>query len=145
MAAGGSAGRAEVAVPVDERVAQRERLAHADQRVVDGDVAVRVVLAHDLADEAAALHEAAVGRQVHEVGAPEDAPVHGLEAVAGVGQGPVDDDRHGVLEERRLELRLDLASRVSGRFSGRGPARQPRVTADRLRCPGSGRRWRCAG
>jgi DNA gyrase subunit A len=47
--------RAEVAVAVDERQAQRERLRHPDERVVDGAVAVRVQLAHHLADDAGAL------------------------------------------------------------------------------------------
>ena len=36
-------GRAVVAVEVDERVAQRERLGHADERVVDRAGAVRMV------------------------------------------------------------------------------------------------------
>src|SRR5690349_5131024 len=39
--------RAEVALPVDERIAQREVLRHADDRVVHGALAVRVVLAED--------------------------------------------------------------------------------------------------
>ena len=48
--------RAEVALPVDQRVAQREVLRHAHERVVDRGVAVRVVLAHHVADDARALH-----------------------------------------------------------------------------------------
>ena len=51
-----AAERAKVAVPVDKRHAHRERLRHAHQRVVDGRVAVRVQLAHDVADDACALH-----------------------------------------------------------------------------------------
>ncbi len=47
--------RAEVALAVDERVAHREVLRHADQRVVDGGVAVRVVLTEHLADDLRAL------------------------------------------------------------------------------------------
>ena len=46
---------AEVALAVDERVAQREVLRQADERVVERHVAVRVVLAHDLADDGGAL------------------------------------------------------------------------------------------
>ena len=38
----------------------------------------------------------------------EDAALHRLEAVAGVGQGPRVDDRVGVLEERALHLRGDV-------------------------------------
>ena len=47
--------RAEVALAVDQRVAQREVLRQAHQRVVQRDVAVRVVLAHHLADDRRAL------------------------------------------------------------------------------------------
>ncbi len=43
--------RAEVALPVDQRVAQREVLRHAGQGVVDGGVAVGVVRTHHLADD----------------------------------------------------------------------------------------------
>ena len=54
-------GRAEVAVAVDERVAQREVLGHAHQRVVDRAVAVGVVLAHHVAGDPGALHVRPVG------------------------------------------------------------------------------------
>ena len=47
--------RAEVALAVDERVAHREVLGEPDEGVVQGDVAVRVVLAHHLADDRGAL------------------------------------------------------------------------------------------
>ena len=51
--------RAEVALPVDERVAHREVLGEPDEGVVERDVAVRVVLAHHLADDRRALPEGA--------------------------------------------------------------------------------------
>jgi hypothetical protein len=47
--------RAEVALAVDEHVAHREVLRHAHDRVVDRLVAVRVVLADDVADDARRL------------------------------------------------------------------------------------------
>ena len=47
--------RAEVALAVDERVAQREVLRHAHEGVVDRLVAVGVVLAHHVADDRGAL------------------------------------------------------------------------------------------
>jgi hypothetical protein len=79
-------------VTVDERVAQREVLRHADQRVVDGPVAVGVVAAHDIAGDASALHVAAVGSGADVEHAPEDAAVDRLQAVTDVGQGPGRDD-----------------------------------------------------
>ena len=99
---------AEVAVPVDERQAHGERLGHAHEGVVDRGVAVRVVLAHDVADDAGGLHVAAVGAQPHLAHRVEDAALHRLEAVAHVRQGPRVDDRHGVLEEGVLHLEADV-------------------------------------
>ena len=70
--------RAEVALAVDQRVAQRERLRHAHEGVVDREVAVRVVLAHHVADHPGALHVRPVPDGVglvHRDTAPADAPV----------------------------------------------------------------------
>ncbi len=79
--------RAEVALTVDERVAHREVLRQAHERVVDRAVAVRVVLAHDFADDARALRLAsASGAQAELAHAVEDAAMDRLEAVAHVGQ-----------------------------------------------------------
>ena len=86
----------------------RERLGHAHQGVVDRRVAVRVVLAHHLADDALALDVAAVGAQAQLGHRVQDAALHRLEAVARVGQGAGVDDRVGVLEERALHLLLDV-------------------------------------
>ena len=100
--------------------AQRERLGHAHQRVVDRGVAVRVELAHDLADDAGALDVAAVGAQAHLGHLEQDPALDRLEPVAGVGQGPGVDDRVGVLEERALHLLGDVdvddALRRGGRW-----------------------------
>ena len=101
-------GGAEVAVAVDERVTQREVLGHARERVVDGLVAVRVELAHDVADGGRALLVLAVGTQTACVHPVEDAAVDGLQAVARVGEGARGDDGDGVVEERPLHLLLDL-------------------------------------
>ena len=78
--------RSEVAVAIDQRKPQREVLGHADHGVVDGGVAVRVELAHDLAHHAGALDVAAVRPQAHVTHHVQDAPLHRLEAVAGVGR-----------------------------------------------------------
>ena len=91
--------RAEVAVAVDERMPHAERLRHADQRIVDRLVAVRVVGLHHLADDRRALDIPAVGRDVqvvpHRI---QDPTLHGLEAVAHVGQGTRRDHAQGVVE-----------------------------------------------
>jgi hypothetical protein len=101
-------GRAEVAVLVDEHVAQREVLAHPYERVVDRLIAVGVVLADHVADDGCALAMWAVGAKARLVHRPQDPAVHRLEAVAHVRQRPRHDDRHGVVEERLLHLGLDF-------------------------------------
>ena len=99
--------RAEVALPVEQRQRHREVLRHPHQRVVDRLVAVRVVLAHDVADGARRLAVGlvvGVAGLVHRV---EDAPVHRLQPVAQVGDRPADDHAHRVVEVGGSHLRLD--------------------------------------
>ena len=108
LGGGRELGRAVVAVEVDQRVAQRERLRHAGQRVVDRRRAVGVVVGHDVAGGAGALDVVAVGPEALHVHRPQDPAVHGLQAVAGVGQRPRHDDRHRVVQEGALHLLLDL-------------------------------------
>ena len=158
---------AEAAVPVDQRVAERELLDHAGQRLVDRRVAVRVVRPHDLAHDLGALAVRPVGALPVVEHGVEDPAVHRLEPVAHVGQGAGDDDGHGVLEERALHLLLDLdrldgtADRLLGRPVGSPPSPpepapprpEPRVVCAMcsllpvrpLRCRGNGRLWRSSG
>jgi hypothetical protein len=98
---------AEVPLAVDQGVAQRKRLRHPHERVVDRRVAVRVVRAHDVADHASGLLVGPVRLHPGVVHAVEDASVHGLEAVAYVGERAADDDRHRVVEEARAHLLLE--------------------------------------
>ena len=101
--------RAEVALAVDELVAHRELLREAHERVVDRRVAVRVVVAHHVADDRGAL---AVGARRAEAvlrHGEQHAAVDGLQAVAHVGQRAPDDDRHRVVEVRGAHLVLERA------------------------------------
>ena len=100
--------RAEVALPVDERVAEVPLLRQAHQRVVDRRVAVRVVLLQHLADHAGALRVALVVVQPLGVHRVEDAAVHRLQAVAHVGERAADDHRHRVVEIRLAHLVFDV-------------------------------------
>ena len=90
--------RAEVALAIDQHVAQREVLRHAHDGVVHRDVAVRVVLADDVADDTRRLLVGTipvVGQLVHR---EQHAPVHRLEAVARIGERAAHDHAHRVIE-----------------------------------------------
>jgi hypothetical protein len=115
--------RAEVALAVHQRIAEREVLGHAHERVVDRAVAVRVVVLQHLADDARALRVAARGEQALLLHRVEDAAVHRLQAVAHRGQRAADDDRHRVVEERAPDLVLDV-DRRRGRSGRAGLGRE---------------------
>ena len=100
--------RSEIALPVHQRVAHVEVLRHADERVVDGGVAVGMEIAHHLADDLRALAIAARGRQPHRLHAVQHAAMRGLQAVAGVGQRSSNDYAHGVIHVRTLHLVFDV-------------------------------------
>ena len=78
------------------------------QGVVDRRVAVRVQLAHDVADDARALHVPTVGTQAHLVHLVQDPAMHRLQPVARVGERAGVDDRVGVLEVTALHLVGDV-------------------------------------
>ena len=99
---------AEVALAIDHGIAQAEVLREADHGVVDGGVAVGMIVAHDVADDLGGLGVLLVELQAHLRHAVEDAAMDGLEAVADVGQGAADDDRHGVVEIAAPHLVLDV-------------------------------------
>ena len=80
--------RAEVALAVDQRIAQGEVLRHPDQRLVDRRVAVRVVLTHHLADDEGALAVRPVGLEAEVVHRVENPAVHGLQPVPDVRAAP---------------------------------------------------------
>ena len=96
--------RAEVSVAVDQGNAQGERLCHPHQGVVDRGVTVRVQLAHHLADDASRLHVAAIRAQAHLTHLVEDATLHRLEAVSGIGKSTGVNHGVCVLQERPLHL-----------------------------------------
>ena len=93
---------------VDQPMAHVPVLGHAHQGRIDGRVAVRVVALHRLADDAGALAGRRGRAEAEVVHRHQDAPLRRLEAVAHVGQGPADDDAHGVGEVAVLQLVGDV-------------------------------------
>ena len=81
---GVAVARAEVALAVDQRIAQREVLRHAHERVVGRGVAVRMVFAEHLADDARRLRVLHAGAQAELVHRIENAALHRLLAVLDV-------------------------------------------------------------
>ena len=100
--------RAEVALPIHQRVAHVEALRHAHERVINRRVAVGMKFAEDFAGDLGALAVGLGGGQAHFVHAEKNAPMHGLQAVAHVGQRAPDDHAHGIVEIRLLHLGFDI-------------------------------------
>ncbi len=110
--------RTEVAVTIDEEVAQREVLRHACDGIVDGLVAMGVIFTDDITDNTGRLLVGArigVGQILHGV---EDAAVNRLEAVAGVGQGATDDDAHRIVNIGGGHLLFNVDALHTGRQGG---------------------------
>jgi len=63
---------------------------------------VRVIIFQHLTDDARALVERAVVQQALAEHRVEHAALDGLQAIAGVGEGARDDDRHRILDVGRL-------------------------------------------
>ena len=98
----------EVTLTLDKLVSHGPWLSQTHQGVVNGRVAVRVVLTHDVTDDAGALVPAAVGAVTAVVHRVDDPTVYRFEAVAHIGQGTPDDDAHRVVEVRVLDLVTNL-------------------------------------
>ena len=100
--------RAEVSLSIHQRIAHGKRLRQAHQSVVHREVAVGMVFAHHVADDAGALAGGLVGRQAHLLHGVQNAAMHRLESVADVGQRAPDDHRHRIVEIRLLHLLFDI-------------------------------------
>ena len=83
---------AEIALAIDHEIAEGEGLGEADHGVVNGGVAVGVVIAHDMADDFGGFGVLFVVLEAHFLHAVEDAAMDGLEAVAHVGEGAANDN-----------------------------------------------------
>ena len=111
--------RTEVTLAVDQRVAHRPVLRQADHRVVDRRVAVGVELTEHVTDDTGGLTGGFVGVEVElRAHIVEDAAVHGFHTVAHVRQCSRHDDRHRVIDVRRLHLLFDIDGDDTSRQTG---------------------------
>ena len=90
--------RAEIALARDQRQAHGEGLRHPHHGVVDRAVAMRMELAHYVADDARRLAEGLVPAVAAFAHGVEDAPVHRLQPVAHIRQRARHDHAHRVIE-----------------------------------------------
>jgi len=100
--------RTEVALTVDQQVAQRERLGHAHDGVVHGGVAVRVILTDHVTDHTGGFLVRLVPVVTQFAHGEQHAPMHGLQAVARIRQGTPDDHTHRVVEIGLFQLVFDI-------------------------------------
>ena len=98
--------RTEVALAVDQHVAQRERLRHANDRLVDGGVAVRMIFTDHVADDTRRLLVGAIPVVVQLVHRVQRATMHRLQAIADIGKRAPDDHAHRVIEIRAAHFLL---------------------------------------
>ena len=97
--------RAEIAVSLHQGIAHGEVLGQAHQGVIDRAVSVGVVFAQYIAYTGGRLFKRFIVCQAALIHGVQDTAVYRLQAVPHVGQGPADDDGHGVLNIRFLHLR----------------------------------------
>ncbi len=98
----------EVALAVDQHVAQRERLRHADDGVVDRRVAMRMVLTDHVTDHAGRLLVRFVPGIAQFVHREQYAAMDRLQAVANIGERTPHDDAHRVVEIALAHLVFDV-------------------------------------
>ncbi len=98
---------AEVTLAVDQGIAQREILGHAGHRVIDCAVTMGVIFTQHFTDDTGALLVRRIRLQPHVVHRVENAAMHRLQAVAGIGQRTGHDDAHRVVEVAGPHLIFD--------------------------------------
>ena len=110
VAAGSRAevGRTIIAVEINQRMAQRKWLRHAHEGVINGSVTMGVITRHSVTRNAGALHVRAVGAETLLVHVPDNATMHGLQAITHIRQCASHDRVDCIVKERALHFGLEL-------------------------------------
>ena len=90
--------RTEVALAIDQRVAQAEVLRHAHHRIVGGGIPMRVIFAQHVTHHPGRLDRLGGRPQPHLVHGKQDAPLHGFLAIAHIRQRSASDGGDGVVQ-----------------------------------------------
>ncbi len=94
----------EVTMAIHQRQSHRKRLRKTNHRLIDGGVAMRVQLAHNLADHTGRFHIRTIRIEIHLAHLIDDAALHRLQTISGIGQRAGIDHRIRVFEERLAHL-----------------------------------------
>jgi hypothetical protein len=89
---------AEIALPVDQRIALGKILSEAHERVVHRLIAMRMELADDVADHARAFLERSAGVEAQQLHGIQQPPVNRLEPVACIRERTAGDGGERVLQ-----------------------------------------------
>ena len=100
--------RTEVTLTDDQRIAHGPRLRHTHQSAVHRAVAVGVILTEHLTDDGSRLLCGFVVCDTHVHHTVENTAMHGLEAVAHIGQRTAHDNGHRIVNIRGFHFLLDI-------------------------------------
>ena len=106
---------AEIALPLDQRIARGKILCQPHQRVINGLITMRMKLTDDVPDNPRRLLERIARIQFQHAHRMQNAAVDGLQPVAGIRQGALSDRRQGIGE-------IALGQRLIKRFFENFPA-----------------------
>ncbi len=98
----------EVALTVDQQVAQGKWLRHPNDGVVYSGVTVRVIFTDHVTDHTGRFLVRFVPVVTQLAHGEQDTPVHGLQAITRIGQCPPDDHAHRVVEVGLFQLVFDI-------------------------------------
>ena len=89
--------RTKITLSIDQGVTQRKSLCHANQRIVGGLVAMGVILTQHITHDSGRFDGLRTRLQAHRLHRVKDAPLHGLLAIAHIGQRTPANNRHCIV------------------------------------------------
>ena len=87
----------EVSLTIYQHVTQGKILRHTHQCIIDRHVSVRMILSHDITDNAGGFFIRFIVAVAHFIHGIQDPSMNRLEAVSYIGKGPADNDAHSVV------------------------------------------------